>query len=589
MPQPPFFFLSLLLSATAVSCVGGLRCLCGVSTVPLTDPVAVPTVVTDDCDTTTITNLSEGDRKGGAVSHDEVCLEHGACYGTCTTDGYCFKSLSRKDTTLRRTYRCLSRAMLTPEHRPLFCYGRDEVKDRFRVGCCANSSLCNANISLILDPWPGANKFSADGGVDDTNPLLLTLAIAVPMITLALIILISILIFRQCHVKLGYHIVSGKQHPPTTVQNTVVIDLSKQTLTGGSNGNGTVATMTSSSCLDASQNSTLKEMLDTATCSGSGAGLPILVQRSIARQVSLQECVGKGRYGEVWRGNWRADSVAVKIFSSRDEKSWFRESEIYQTVMLRHENILGFIASDNKDEGIYTQLWLITDYHDNGSLYDYLTRYLVTGKQMIRMALSIATGLSHLHMDIIGTQGKPGIAHRDLKTRNILVKKNLTCSIADLGLCVKHNAITDEVDIPINNKVGTKRYMAPELLDGSINEKLFDEWKRADVYSLGLVYWELARRCSNSPICQEYQMPYYDSVPSDPSIEEMREVVCVQKRRPSQPDEWASDAALKVLTKLMKECWFENSTSRLTALRVKKTLSLINTDTAQEGARVSAE
>ena len=28
----------------------------------------------------------------------------------------------------------------------------------------------------------------------------------------------------------------------------------------------------------------------------------------------------------------------------------YRESEIYQTVMLRHENILGFIAADNKDE-----------------------------------------------------------------------------------------------------------------------------------------------------------------------------------------------------------------------------------------------
>ncbi len=47
------------------------------------------------------------------------------------------------------------------------------------------------------------------------------------------------------------------------------------------------------------------------------------------------ECVGKGRYGEVWKGYWRGESVAVKIFSSRDEKSWFRESEIYQTVMLR--------------------------------------------------------------------------------------------------------------------------------------------------------------------------------------------------------------------------------------------------------------
>ena len=51
-----------------------------------------------------------------------------------------------------------------------------------------------------------------------------------------------------------------------------------------------------------------------------------------------------------------------------------------------------------------------------------------------------------------------------------------------------------QVDIPQNNKVGTKRYMAPELLDESIDESLFDCWRRADVYSLGLVFWELARR-----------------------------------------------------------------------------------------------
>jgi hypothetical protein len=45
------------------------------------------------------------------------------------------------------------------------------------------------------------------------------------------------------------------------------------------------------------------------------------------------------------------------------------------------------------------------------------------------MALSIATGLNHLHMPIVGTQGKPAIAHRDLKTKNILVKKDLVTSI----------------------------------------------------------------------------------------------------------------------------------------------------------------
>lgn len=50
---------------------------------------------------------------------------------------------------------------------------------------------------------------------------------------------------------------------------------------------------------------------------------------------------GKGRYGEVWRGTWMGENVAVKIFSSRDEQSWFRETEIYNTVQLRHENILG--------------------------------------------------------------------------------------------------------------------------------------------------------------------------------------------------------------------------------------------------------
>lgn len=50
----------------------------------------------------------------------------------------------------------------------------------------------------------------------------------------------------------------------------------------------------------------------------------------------------------MWHGRWCGEDVAVKIFSSRDERSWFREAEIYQTVMLRHENILGFIAADNK-------------------------------------------------------------------------------------------------------------------------------------------------------------------------------------------------------------------------------------------------
>lgn len=53
--------------------------------------------------------------------------------------------------------------------------------------------------------------------------------------------------------------------------------------------------------------------------------------------------------------------------------------------------------------------------------------------------------------------GKPGIAHRDLKSKNILVKKNCTCAIADLGLAVRHDSATDTIDIAPNQRVGTKR------------------------------------------------------------------------------------------------------------------------------------
>ena len=51
-----------------------------------------------------------------------------------------------------------------------------------------------------------------------------------------------------------------------------------------------------------------------------------------------------------------------------------------------------------------------------------------------------------------------------------------------------------DVDIP-NTTQGTKRYMAPEVLDESLNRSHFEAYKMADVYSFALVLWEIARRC----------------------------------------------------------------------------------------------
>ena len=156
----------------------------------------------------------------------------------------------------------------------------------------------------------------------------------------------------------------------------------------------------------------------------------------------------------------------------------------------------------------------------------------------------------------------------------------MTCAIADLGLCVKHEAESDTVDLPNNRKVGTKRYLAPELLDETLNPQHFDSWKRADVHSLGkvffremtcfiylcylkkfreitrfniiniiiigLVFWELGRRCSGGGIrAEDYQLPFYDVVQPDPTLDEMKAVVCDKKIRPTCPNRWhASDVSV---------------------------------------------
>lgn len=117
--------------------------------------------------------------------------------------------------------------------------------------------------------------------------------------------------------------------------------------------------------------------------------------------------------------------------------------------------------------------------------------------------------------------GKPAIAHRDIKSKNVLVKRGFVAVIADFGLAVRFSRYfsflqfyftfivkkifvfsnTGKVDIRPNPRVGTKRYMAPEVLDESINEHSFESYKQADMYSFALVLWEIINRCSTNGIC----------------------------------------------------------------------------------------
>lgn len=56
-------------------------------------------------------------------------------------------------------------------------------------------------------------------------------------------------------------------------------------------------------------------------------------------------------------------------------------------------------------------------------------------------------------------------------------------------------------------QVGTRRYMAPEVLEGAINFTR-DSFLRIDMYACGLVLWELASRCTVQDVCIIYYMQY---------------------------------------------------------------------------------
>ncbi|XP_025409657.1 bone morphogenetic protein receptor type-1B isoform X1 [Sipha flava] len=314
--------------------------------------------------------------------------------------------------------------------------------------------------------------------------------------------------------------------------------------------------------------------------SGSGSGIPLLVQRTIAKQIRIERQIGEGRFGKVCLANWRGEHVAVKIFTTINDQSWLRETEIYQTVLLRHENILGFIAADLKVSAGGAQMMLITEYHKRGSLHDFLKENTIDTAQLVIMARSIASGLAHLHEPINGTHGKPCIAHRDIKSRNILVKTDGECCIADFALAVRYDSRRNEIDIAPNSRVGTRRYMAPEVVNDTIDVTSFSAFKAADMYSTSLVFWELCRRSrqswpvGGSPMLQadEYMLPYANLVGSDPSVEDMRLVLMVQRARPDIPMRWKCDNRLRVISELIQECWHQNPNVRLPALRVMKTL-----------------
>ncbi|XP_025912885.1 anti-Muellerian hormone type-2 receptor-like [Apteryx rowi] len=149
-----------------------------------------------------------------------------------------------------------------------------------------------------------------------------------------------------------------------------------------------------------------------------------------------------------------------------------------------------------------------------GSLRHFLRQHVGTWAGSLRLALSLARGLAFLHQEL-WRDGlyKPSVVHRDLSSQNVLVREDGACAIGDFGLALAlppraQASSSARHTVPIRKvpgspagagtlfSAGTQRYLAPEILDESLDLRAWGRaLRQADVYALALLLWEILSRC----------------------------------------------------------------------------------------------
>ncbi|XP_030489676.2 serine/threonine-protein kinase CTR1 isoform X2 [Cannabis sativa] len=196
------------------------------------------------------------------------------------------------------------------------------------------------------------------------------------------------------------------------------------------------------------------------------------------RELALEEKIGSGSFGTVYRAKWRGSDVAVKVLKEQDfHAKHFKEflEEVAIMKRLQHSNIVRFIGAITQPPNFS----IVTEYLKNGCLYKLLRRpdagVILNERLRLNMAYDVAKGMNYLH------QLQPPIVHRDLKSPNLLVDRNYTVKVCDFGL----SRSKENTFLSSKTAAGTPEWMAPEVLRADpSNEK-------SDVYSFGVILWEL--------------------------------------------------------------------------------------------------
>ncbi|XP_018060219.1 PREDICTED: bone morphogenetic protein receptor type-2 isoform X2 [Atta colombica] len=303
--------------------------------------------------------------------------------------------------------------------------------------------------------------------------------------------------------------------------------------------------------------------------------------------LKLANIVGQGRYGSVWQGSMGDQDVAVKIYPSHYRNYFQNERDTYCLPFMEHPSLLSYYGVDERIsmEGSIEYL-LVLSFAPGGSLTEFLRTHIIDWNTFCKMSLSIVKGLAYLHTDIRkGDKFKPCIAHRDINSRNILIKADGSCYICDLGLAVQisgskyySNGEEQHAELKSINDVGTLRYMAPEVLDGAVNLRDCESsLKQIDVYAMGLVLWELITRCSDIYIpgsdVPQYKQPYENEIGLHPTFEQMQVLVSRNKARPLLEGNLVDRPGVRLIKETIEDCWDADAEARLTALCIEERLS----------------
>lgn len=203
--------------------------------------------------------------------------------------------------------------------------------------------------------------------------------------------------------------------------------------------------------------------------------------------------IGRGSSASVYQGIYRNQDVAIKVFNFNplDRMSLSKQQKEIEEEL----NVMSYINSENvvKFHGLVIEpsICIVMEYCSRGSLYDVLSGSdLIDWPMLFQIFKEIVNGVGELH------SLKPPIVHRDLKSLNILVTEDMKIKVADFGLSRLSEG--KEHYSTLYKLRGTYSYCAPEVYHG---EQFTD---KADVYSLGIILWELVSKC----VHKEYRRPY---------------------------------------------------------------------------------